>query len=140
MTSNPWTCVQCGRTEPREEKHVLPGGATRSEKAPPYHLIPREGQQRTARRFGLGAKKHGDWNWLKSLTCEADAAVFAYEAYNHGMQHMLKMAIDDDPEDDHLGAIGFMQAVLSNVEAVYGKPWTKLDRTKTEVTKKVERT
>lgn len=106
--------------------HTLPGGGTRSEKAPPYHLTPTAGYRRTALRFGLGAEKHGANNWLKSLTTEEDAAAWCAECFNHMLEHIRKMHAGIDPEDDHLGAIGWAQTVLCFVEEVYGKPWTHL--------------
>jgi hypothetical protein len=114
-------------TEPLETKYVLPGGATRSEKAPAFHLVPPYGARRTAQRFALGAEKHGVDNWKKS--CEVgprDARIFAEEAYNHMLQHALKMRNAEDPSDDHLGAIGWAVEVLAFIEAVYEKPWTEL--------------
>lgn len=109
-----------------KELHVVSGGGTRSESAPPFHLVPRAGIRRTALRFGLGAEKHGDYNWLESCDCEEDAAEWANEAYNHMMEHALKMSQQIEMEDDHLGAIGWAQSVLCYLEERYNKPWTQL--------------
>lgn len=113
-------------TEKKEEKHVVQGGGTRSEKAPPYHLVPPQGPRRTALRFGLGAEKHGEWNWTKSCQTEQDAARWAIEAYNHMMEHIAKMLSGRFPEDDHLGAIGWAQSVLCYIEEKFDKKWTQL--------------
>jgi hypothetical protein len=109
-----------------EEKFKLPGGATRSERAPAYHLVPGEGNRRTALRFGLGAEKHGPWNWIRSLDTPAHARAFANEAYNHMIEHANKMKDRADPEDDHLGAIGWAQAALAFIEAKFNCKWTDL--------------
>lgn len=111
-----------------EEKHVVAGGGTRSEKAPSWHLAPLSGHRRTARRFGLGAESHGAWNWAKSVQVEEDAAAWADEAFNHMMEHIHKMASGIDPHDDHLGAIGWAHTILCYVEERFGKPWTVLTR------------
>lgn len=110
-----------------EELYKLPGGGTRSEKQPPYHLVPPEGAERTALRFGLGAEKHGAFNWMQSIQSEADALSWAREAYNHMISHAQKMAAGTHPDDDHLGAIGWAQSVLCHIEAKYKKLWTSLD-------------
>jgi len=104
----------------------LPGGATRSEKAPRYDLIPHEGIRRIANRFSLGAEKHGEGNWRLSVVNEKDARQFCIEAYNHMVEHAAKMASGDYPEDDHLGAIGWAVTVLSYCEERFGKRWTLL--------------
>lgn len=106
--------------------YELPGGATRSEKAPAYDMIPPEGLRRIARRFALGAEKHGAHNWKRSLETEADAAAFCREAYNHMLEHALKLASGECPEDDHLGAIGWAVVALAHVERKFMKRWTEL--------------
>jgi hypothetical protein len=109
-----------------EPLYGLPGGATRSEKAPPYHLVSPFALRRIAERFALGAVKHGERNWERSIQTESDAARFAQEAYNHMQEHMYKMLAKSDPEDDHLAAIGWAVVVLSQIEQTFGKPWTTL--------------
>lgn len=106
----------------------LAGGGTRSERTHPFHLVPPEGPRRTADRFGLGARVHGEYNWMQSIQTEADAYTWAVEAYNHLTEHALKMATGDYPDDDHLGAIGWAQAVLCHIEAKFQKLWTSLDK------------
>lgn len=107
--------------------HKLPGGATRSEQKPMYHLVPMAGPRRTALRFTMGAAVHGPSNWKRSLQCEANAAAFCQEAYNHMMEHAYKMAQGLEPLDDHLGAIGWAQSVLCYAEELFGKRWIELD-------------
>lgn len=105
-------------------KYELPGGATRSEQALPYHLIPTTGLRRIAERFALGAAKHGERNWELSLESKEDAHALAVEAYNHLQEHLLLML--DGTEDDHLGAIGWAVCILSAVEKQYNCRWTDL--------------
>jgi hypothetical protein len=106
--------------------HQIPGGATRSEKAPDYDIVPMDGFKRTAQRFGYGAKTHGRDNWKLSLDTREHAQAFCREAYNHGMEHMLRMGSGYAPEDDHIGAIGFMVTVLAYAENKFGCRWTEL--------------
>ncbi len=110
-----------------DELHRLPGGATRSEKAPGYHLVPLDSLKRVAKRFDLGAEKHGANNWKKSIPNRLHAHAFCLEAYNHMLEHQRKMIAGEDPDDDHLGAIGWCVAVLCYVEAFHGQKWTELD-------------
>lgn len=113
-------------------KHQLRGGTTRSEKAPPYHLVPAVGPRRIAHRFGLGADTHGENNWKKSIhDSEESAAAFCKEAYNHMIEHAMKMNrpfMDTEAGnlDDDLGAIGWAVCVLCYAEEVWGKPWGTL--------------
>lgn len=109
------------------EKVVLLGGSTRSEIAPAFDLIPPEGIRRIAQRFNKGALKHGENNWKLSLQNETNARAFCFEAFNHMMEHSLKMVNGEDPEDDHLGAIGWAVTVLAYAEKKYGKSWRLLD-------------
>jgi hypothetical protein len=108
------------------EKYENPGGATRSHRASAFHLIPRVGIQRIADRWGLGAVQHGEWNWYKSLDTEAHAAAFCKDAFNHMQEHAFKMSNGEEPEDDHLGAIGWAVCVLAQAEEKFGKRWTEL--------------
>ena len=117
------------RDHSAEKKVTLSGGGTRSAGAAPLHLVPREGFIRTAQRFGLGAEKHGAENWRRSIRNEEDALAWARMAYDHMMEHALRMATGDFPDDDHLGAIGWAQSVLCHIEEKYKKLWTSLART-----------
>lgn len=114
---------------PEPPLHQLPGGATRSEKKPGYHMVPTEGLRRTALRFDLGAEKHGADNWKRSTIIEHEAYSFCVEAYNHMLDHIMMMRDGMNPEDDHLGAIGWAQSVLCYVEHQFGKRWTDLRQT-----------
>jgi len=112
----------------QNKKHRLASGVTRSEQAPAYHLVPTSGLRRTAKRFGLGAEVHGAENWLKGLRTEKDARVFCEEAFNHMQEHIQKMSAGHEPEDDHLGAIGWAQSVLAHAEELFEKPWREIGR------------
>jgi hypothetical protein len=80
-------------------------GATSSEQHPPYDLIPMNFLRRTAVRFGLGAVKHGRFNYVKGLQDKE----FIQDRLNHAFVH-LKNAMDQIERgeiytDDDLGAI-----------------------------------
>jgi len=91
-------------------------------------MIPPTALRRVARRYDLGAEKHGEGNWLQSLTSEENALAFCKEAYNHLVEHQMKMQGGLEPGDDHLAAIGWAVFALMAVEEKYGKPWTELTR------------
>lgn len=104
----------------------LPGGATRSEEAPSYHLIPVDGTKRVAQRWALGAKKHGAHNWKRSLDTKEHAAAFCIEAYNHMQEHLSKLISRADLSDDHLGAVGWGVGAIAEAERIYGRDfWTE---------------
>ena len=115
-----------------KDRLELAGGSTRSQKAPPYHLVPAAGPRRIAFRFGLGADVHGEGNWMKSIhDSEYSAYKFCREAYNHMIEHANRMASRTPNEvnfDDDLGAIGWAVCVLAYTEEYWRQPWTSLDR------------
>jgi hypothetical protein len=104
---------------------TLKGGATRSHEAPPFHLVPAEGLIRVAERFALGAVQHGPSQWKQSTILEHEAAAFCREAYNHMIEHALRLS-DPDQTDDHLGAVGWAVFAIAYVEALHGMKWTEL--------------
>lgn len=106
--------------------HTVSGGGTRSEKAPAFHLVPGFGYRRVAQRFGLGAEVHGPENWKESCQTESDARSWCNEAFNHMQEHVRKMLNCIEPDDDHIGAIGWCVEVLAYVEWLYGVAWTDL--------------
>lgn len=131
-------CKDCGREIDPGFKHdcpgpalpvlTLPGGTTRSERAPSFHLVPYAGTVRVTRRFELGAEVHGPNNWKKSIhESEAAAAGFCLEAYNHMMKHAIHMT-SYDPNDDNIAAVGWAVFVLAYAEQHWGKPWTELHK------------
>lgn len=107
-------------------------GATRSEKAPEHHLNPMFLTERISRRFGLGAKTHGAWNWTNAFRTEESARQWCDEAYNHLCEHQRKMMNGIDPQDDHVGAMGWALEMFAYAEALYGKKWTELAKAKEE--------
>lgn len=116
-----------GKEKEGAAKHQIEGGSTRSERAPAYHLVPPYGGRRVAARFALGAEKHGEGNWMKSIhESQQTAYAFCQEAYNHMMEHARKMAAGEDRGDDHLGAIGWAVEVLAYAEHVWDCLWTEL--------------
>jgi hypothetical protein len=102
------------------ETQKLPGGTTRSEKSPTFHLVPPEGARRIAKRFELGAAVHGTDNWKLALTSSDGRSAFARSALDHMHEHLLKLEAGEVPEDDHLAAIGWAVYALAFVEARYG--------------------
>jgi dATP/dGTP diphosphohydrolase len=114
--------------EPQEEKYALPGGTTRTTRPAAFHLVPGAGLRRIAERFRLGAEVHGLNNWMAALETEHTAREFAFDAYNHMVEHAFKMIDGDDPEDDHLGAIGWAVAVLATAEEKFGGSLFKYNR------------
>lgn len=103
-------------------------GATRSEKAPGYNLVPGFAFRRVAVRFQVGAAIHGADNWKKACQTEKDAAAWCAEAYNHMMEHIHKMKTGSDPDDDHIGAIGWALEIFAYCENLYKRRWTELGR------------
>jgi hypothetical protein len=86
-------------------RHTFGSGASSSGQYPPFNLIPIIFLLRTAIRFGLGAKKHGKYNWKKGLK-DKD---FILDRLNHALVH-TKKAIDlieaGKPfDDDDLGGV-----------------------------------
>ena len=124
-----------------DSKYKLPGGATRSERAPDYSLIPVAGMECIVRRFELGRDTHGSWQWMKSLDTLENAQNFSLEAINHLYVHLASMLTDGTEKDDHLGAVGWAVCVLAYARAVYGdeglpvqpKPPTRLTLTKEQM-------
>jgi hypothetical protein len=105
---------------PSGEVQKLPGGTTRSEKSPTFHLVPPEGARRIAKRFELGAAVHGTDNWKLALTSSDGRSAFVRSALDHMHEHLLKLESGEAPEDDHLAAIGWAVYALAFVEARYG--------------------
>jgi len=66
-----------------------------------FDLIPPEAERVVARRFGLGAKKHGEDNWKKG------GKEFIKACLNHLKAHTASL-VEHDPmthDDDDVGAI-----------------------------------
>lgn len=101
-------------------------GATRSEIAPAWHLVPPAGPRRVAIRYGLGAEVHGAWNWQNAAANEQSARAWCEQVYDHMIEHMAKMVSGVDPEDDHLGAIGWAVTQLCWFEDRFGCRWTHI--------------
>jgi hypothetical protein len=80
-------------------------GATSSEQLPPYDLISKVFLTRTAQRLGLGAEKHGRFNYRKGLRDKE----FIIDRLNHAFLHLKNAMIHiENGEvyiDDDLGAV-----------------------------------
>jgi len=101
-----------------EKKHQFKSGATSSENKPPYDQIPLSFLVRTARRFELGAKKHGKFNYIKGLK-DKD---FILDRCNHALEH-LKLAMTqiehgEVNSDDDLGAVAWNVAIIMEYQRI----------------------
>lgn len=101
-------------------KHEFASGATSSGKLPPYDLLSELLLTRTARRFELGAVKHGKFNYRKGLK-DKD---FMLDRLNHAFLH-LKRAMDLIEQglpydDDNLAAVVVNAAMVMEYEAANG--------------------
>jgi hypothetical protein len=77
-----------------EERHVFQSGASSSELAPRYDLIPVEAMRREAARFALGEAAHGQANYQRG---RGDAE-FIRDRVNHMIGHALAYARGDRSE------------------------------------------
>lgn len=112
------------------KKVTSPGGGTRRGTRPAFSLVPPEASRLTALRFGAGAEIHGEFNWMESCQNEPDAYRWARSAYDHMMEHTIRMGWGDHDSEPggNLGAIGWAVHVLAYIEGKFGKPWTALQR------------
>lgn len=80
-----------------DDKHIHETGATRSKDVDDvrYDLISPVGLETLARRYALGASRHGANNWLKGMPI--------LDVINHGIRHIY-LHLSGDRSDDHLGA------------------------------------
>ena len=95
-----------------EEKLVTASGATRSNKAPRYDLIPLEGLRRLAERYGLGARNHGENNWKKGL----HDPQFIEQCFNHMIEHAYLYKLSGNATDDNLAAVAWGAFALMEIE------------------------
>lgn len=93
-----------------EDKHAFSSGATSSEQVLPFHLIPWPMTVGEAKRYGLGAQKHGDVNYQKCVSYSKDGRVkildleFARDRYNHLIEHLyIKLRKDGEVEYNKSG-------------------------------------
>jgi hypothetical protein len=103
-----------------EQKAAFEGGATRSEKLERYDLIPPEAEDALARRYGMGAKKHGEGNWKQG------GVTFIKACVNHAKAHQSHLlATCGESEDDDLGAILCNFGMLTWFRANKGDDYNK---------------
>ena len=94
-----------------DDKITLPSGSTRSADVPlelRIDLVPWEGLERLALRYGVGAKQHGDRNWERGQPAEVVIA--------HLVRH-LWLWMGGDRGDDHLAAAAWGLFCLMHHEA-----------------------
>lgn len=94
-----------GRDHLAEPKTAYEGGATRTEKAERYDLVPPEAIDAIARRMGLGVPKHGENNW------RGGGVAFIKATINHLYAH-LSALLKGDATDNHLDAVTCNSAFL----------------------------
>ena len=92
-------------------KDVFEGGATSTSQAGRYDLIPKAALDALARRFELGAAKHGENNW------RAGGEAFRKSRISHLMQHLAAYAEHGNDGDENTAAIIWGAAVLCHFEA-----------------------
>lgn len=85
---------------------VFENGSTRSERKPPYHLVPAEAVTAIAERLDFGWDQHGEENWKRG------GPRFFAETKNHLMGHCLQLLAGDTSED-HLAAVLTNAAMLA---------------------------
>lgn len=73
-------------------------GSTRSAMTERYDLIPPIGMRRLARRYALGAEKHGPRDWERGQR--------AWDVFNHMCKHMQDY-LAGDRSDDHMAAVAW---------------------------------
>lgn len=91
-------------------------GAKRSAEAPRYDLIPWAGLRRLALRYGMGAKKYGEFNWQKGL----EDKEFVNQFKAHLIEHVWAFLRDGCTLDDNLAAIAWGAFALMEVEERHG--------------------
>lgn len=98
---------------------VVFGGATSRRVKSAYYLVPTEGEERVALRFGIGAELYGRNNWQNG------DAEFILERISHMQEHMRLFRRDGNRTDDNLGAILWAGYCLSWYEANRPAEWAK---------------
>lgn len=98
--------------EEREEKRVFSTGAKRSNDVDHirYDLIPHVALRRLAERYGMGAEKYGDHNYLKGIPYSV--------MINHIQNHLENFKRDRCTRDDNLAAIAWGVFSLMAYEAL----------------------
>lgn len=111
-----------GKEPDAPRRATFSSGAVRSEKAPPWFMLPWDALRVVLERFNIGAfkKGYGVHNWKRAIgTGDLD---FIRQLFDHTMNHLLLFVInvgtwhvDRDPKSpykdetpmDHLGAAGW---------------------------------
>lgn len=115
------------------DKWIAKSGASSSEKAPPFHLIPLEVLIAEARRYGLGEVKHGRGNFEKACGSYKQPAEhdgqdkeWMIDRINHGILHALRWLAKMEglipwSDDDDAGAVQWLGGVMR----VYENEWKR---------------
>lgn len=106
------------------EKHSrFEGGATRTEKAERYDLVPPEAVDAIARRIGLGVAKHGENNW------KSGGVAFIKATFNHMLAHissLRKLNLGDQDLDAIICNVAFLCWFKENKSQEYYQALTEL--------------
>ena len=102
--------------EERKERPLITTttGATAGAQPGRFDLIPEAAIVAAARRFELGAKKHGENNWRKG---ERDDA-FRRLRVGHIIEHSFAYLEHGNANDDNTGAIMWGACVVAHMEAL----------------------
>jgi len=96
---------------------IFTSNAKSSGKVPRFDLIPRVALEKLARRFELGARKYGEFNYKQAFLDDKD---FIIDRLNHLQQHvqaLLSPSRANEWDDDNIGAILWAAAMLAELEA-----------------------
>ena len=97
-----------------EDKFVSDCGATSSKLKLRFDLVPEVFNVRIARRYTIGAEKHGEYNYRKGLT----DAKYLQERIAHLRQHLSDFLLNGNTNDDNLAAIGWCVSFLMEAEQI----------------------
>jgi len=101
------------RYHAKEELVDMGTGATRSKMDTAYHMVPREGLDAIAKRYALGAEKHGIGNWKLGMPWNV--------MWDHVFAHMMNLRdrlergerFNDEFHDDDVGAIAWAMTAMA---------------------------
>lgn len=97
-------------------------GATGRKIKNAHALVPPEGAERTAARFGMGNEIYGVNNWKRG------DAEYIVERLSHLEEHLCEFKREANSKDDNLGAILWAGYCLAWYEANKPEEWNKAMR------------
>lgn len=102
------------RDHSTEAKVSTSSGATMSEVKERFDLVCPAGLRRLARRYGLGAAKHGDTNYC--IAGDKSDREFMRARLNHLIRHLNDYLQYGNSNDDNLAAIAWAAFTLMHYE------------------------